>query len=405
MPVPLGVASEGKGKAGGAQDDHSQDDSEQLHRSSTSTADSGLQLEPCKGQIALSHETIVRRAKTLFGTNTIEIKSKDDTLTLCAYTATEDVAWFSELFNAVEKLKKAHRDVTAGSERNFPELTWRSKEPSCVALDVDVCDPTTVEDKERDFRTSGAKLPPSSGQAVSFGGTYAVLCRVKNGLSTVHSVQIGPHHHIPLRLENSDLDLGVQLSAVRLCGDCLVVSGSHGFVGSGRIPSLDALAGGSAMGGGGDSGGATSSASSSSSSSSASPSQRIYVRRMVNCFHGEDAHVTCLAIPRVQVTSKTKTKVRPKGRSQSQVQIPSPSHSRQNRSQSQGLNPSQSRGNSNSSGSTSSPNILASGDEIGGVCVWRREEGGRGVLHYPTYDGQQSKNKHRGGYSWQCVHR
>ena len=313
VPSPLSVqASEGMGE-GDAQDDRSHHSEQTVHRRS-STTDSGLQLEPCKGQITLTHETIVRRAKTLFGTNTIEIKSKDDTLTICAYAAAEDTAWFSELYNAVEKLKKAHRDATSGSERNFPELTWRSTDPSCVALDVDICDPTTVEDKEREFRANGAKLPSSTGQGVSFGGTYAVLCRVKNGLSTMHSVQIGSHHHIPLRLENSDLDLGVQLSAVRLCGDCLVVSGSHGFVGSGRIPSLEALAGGPAVGDGGDGEGTSTSAS---SSGSASPSQRIYVRRMVNCFHGEDAHVTCLTIPRVQVTSKTKAKVKSKGRSPS----------------------------------------------------------------------------------------
>jgi hypothetical protein len=224
-----------------------------------------VELEACKGQIALTHETVIRRSKTIFGNSTIEIKSKEDTLTICAYAAPEDVAWFSELFNAVEKLKKVHRDLTAGSERNFPELTWRSPEPSCVALDVDVFDPTTVEDKEREFRAASAKHHPSSSssssggsgrranQSTPFGGTYAVLCRIKNGLSTVHSVQIGPNHHIPIRPENSDLDVGVQLSAVRLCGDCLIVSGSHGFVGSGRIPLLDApgLAGGEGGGGGG----------------------------------------------------------------------------------------------------------------------------------------------------------
>lgn len=332
-----------------------------------------VELEPCKGQMPLSHLTTLRRAKTLFGHSTIEIKSNKDVLTVCAASAAEDVVWFNEISSAVEKLKKAHNDLTAGSERRFPELTWRSPEPSCVAVDVDVVDQCTAEDKEREFRAAGslAMANNTSGSSCSSGVcggkksslSYAVLCCVKTSLSTFHSVQLGPHHHVSLRLENSDLDAGVQLSAVRLCGDCLVVSGSQGFVGSGRIPSLAEA--GEESGGGG-----MSSTTSSASGSSVPPQpQRIYVRRMVNCFHGEDAKVTCLAVPRPSV-GEGKTKGGGRGRQ-----------------------------------ANSMANILASGDEIGGVCVWRREEGSRGVLHYPTYDGQQSKERHRAGHSWQCVHR
>ena len=326
-----------------------------------------VDLEPCKGYITLTHDTVIRRSKTLFGTSTIEIKSKDDALTICAYTAAEDAAWFSELFNAVEKLKKAERDKAIGSERNFPEITWRSPEPTCVVLDVDVVDFTSVEDKEREFRALNAPRSNISQTSVvsPFQGTYAVLCQYKNGHSSMHSVQIGPHHHIPVRLENSDIDLGVQLSSVKLCGDCLVVSGSHGFVGSGRIPPLELPR-------------VMTESNSGNSNSADGPAQRIYVRRMVNSFHGDDAHVTCLAVP--SLDSKT-TQSRQSSLGQQRRDVSS-------RSQQSGA-----------------VGILASGDEIGGVCVWRREEGGRGVLHYPTYDGQISKNKHRAGYSWQCVHR
>jgi hypothetical protein len=337
-------------------------------------ASMAVELEPCKGQFSLTHETVIRRSKTLFGNNTIELKSQNDMLTICAYTSAEDEAWFSELFNAVVKLKKAHRDKLEGSERNFPELTWRSPEPACVALGVDVFDPAAIDEHERVFRARGAKQARGEmpGDTTPFSGTYAVLCRIKNGPSTIHSVQIGPNHHIPIRLENSDLDAGVQLSTVRLCGDCLIVSGSHGFVGSGRIPSLQAPAHSEVAG----SASRSASGDDKSSNAAANPSQRIYVRRMVNCFHGEDAHVTSLAIPRVLVVPRSKSTSKPQS---------SPG------------------GCANQKSTTA--NILASGDEIGGVCVWRREEGGRGVLHYPTYDGQQSKNKHRAGYSWQCVHR
>jgi len=377
--VPHAAVTQGRSEsrdgvtsANATADDENDDSSSHMQGAATTAAE----LEPPKGQFTLTHETVIKRSKTLFGNSTIELKSTDDVLTICAYSSAEDTAWYSELFNAIEKLKKAHREKLDGSERNFPELTWRSPEPSCVAVNVDVFDPTIVEDQERSFRSNSAQetgdAKDSSGTA--FGGTYAVLCRIKNGLSTVHSVQIGPNRHVPLRLENSDLDMGVQLTTVRLCGDCLIVSGSHGFVGSGRIPPSNGPAEGAAYL---DNISPSRGVGDSSSNTSTNPVQRIYVRRMVNCFHGEDAHVTSLAVPRILVISKSNSKSK------------------------HYMSPVKGGGSPQSFAA----NILASGDEIGGVCVWRREEGGRGVVHYPTYDGQQSKNKHRAGYSWQCVHR
>jgi hypothetical protein len=60
--------------------------------------------------MVLTPNTVLKRAKTLFGSSIIEIKSEYDTLTVCAYNAAEDTAWYSELYHALERVKKIYRD-------------------------------------------------------------------------------------------------------------------------------------------------------------------------------------------------------------------------------------------------------------------------------------------------------
>jgi hypothetical protein len=78
-------------------------------RSSTTVPFGPTDLTP-KGRMMLTPMTIIRRGKTLFGSSIIEIKSEYDTLTLCAYSAVDDSAWYSELFHALERVKQTTRD-------------------------------------------------------------------------------------------------------------------------------------------------------------------------------------------------------------------------------------------------------------------------------------------------------
>jgi hypothetical protein len=212
---------------------------------------------------------------------------------------------------------------------------------------------------------------------------YVVLCRVNTGLSSLHSVQIGSYDHIPLRLENNDLDIGVKLLSVKLCGDCLIVSGSNGFVGSGRISQFNYSDGGGGGGGGHPVGGGTASSSASLSGPSFE-TKRIYIRRFLNNFHGEDSVIQCLATPRYHIHTDNTTATGPFNYVETSV------------------------------------SILASGDDIGGLCIWRRDKGATG----PTYSvpnktggggvsatggagggggaGQHSTVRY--GYTWTCIH-
>jgi hypothetical protein len=276
------------------------------------------------------------------------------------------------------------------AEQPFPEIVWRQQDPLCVAIDADVIDTSSCDDYYR-YRTSMISPPltitpemyrskntstPQTNLSIHSSDSsplitmesnldYVVLCRVNTGLSSLHSVQIGSYEHVPLRLENNDLDIGVKLLSVKLCGDCLIVSGSNGFVGSGRIsqfcsefhhhPSTPT----------------------SNTTSSTLDTKRIYIRRFLNNFHGEDSVIQCLATPRYHLHPE-----------------------------------------SNSTGPfnyvETSVSILASGDDIGGLCVWRRDKGATG----PTYSlpnkasGQQQQSigapttttTVRYGYTWTCIH-
>mmetsp|Transcript_364 Transcript_364/g.664 ORF Transcript_364/g.664 Transcript_364/m.664 type:complete len:1589 (-) Transcript_364:162-4928(-) len=307
--------------------------------------------DPPKGSMVLTHNTTLRRSKTLFGSNTIEIKSELDSLTICAYNAVEDTAWYSELYHAIERVKKFHREACS-NERPFPEVIWRQSDPSCVAVDADVIDATSSEEYF-DFRYSNPDPQSKRSQisTIDEGGRgvddttapplqYAVLCRVHTGLSSLHSVQIGQTEHAPIRLENNDLDLGVKLMAIKVCGNCLVVSGSNGFVGAGKIPQLSDLS------------------PNSSSTTPAMEPRRIYVRRLVNSYHSDDTIVGILVTPR-----------------------------------SHGIS-------SGSDLNDISSTLLASADDMGGVCVWRRDGLQTAGSGYST----PAKSTGRTSDSWSCLH-
>jgi chitinase len=69
-----------------------------------------------KGGITLTPNTIIKRSKTLFGSSIIEIKSEYDSITLCAYNSGDDSAWFSELYHALERVKKVYRDENSNGQ-------------------------------------------------------------------------------------------------------------------------------------------------------------------------------------------------------------------------------------------------------------------------------------------------
>jgi hypothetical protein len=359
-----------------------------------------------KGGITLTPNTVIKRSKTLFGSSIIEIKSEYDSITLCAYNSVDDSAWFSELYHALERVKKVYRDENSNGlsspclslsllirsfspEQPFPEIVWRQQDPLCVAIDADVIDTSSCDDYYR-YRTSMISPPltitpemyrkntPQPNLSIHSTDSsplivmennldYVVLCRVNTGLSSLHSVQIGSSEHVPLRLENNDLDIGVKLLSVKLCGDCLIVSGSNGFVGSGRISQF------------------CSETHRHPSTPAASPTsldtKRIYIRRFLNNFHGDDSVIQCLATPRYHLHTENSNAGQPFNYVETSV------------------------------------SILASGDDLGGLCVWRRDKGATG----PTYSlpnkssgvGQQQQSAAaatattttvRYGYTWTCIH-
>ena len=188
--------------------------------------------DPPKGGMILTPNTVLKKAKTLFGSNIIEIKSEYDTLTICAYTSVEDTAWYSELYHALERVKKTHRDECSNgmlaallflcclycrclmvetkyfsTDMPFPEVVWRQQDPSCVAVSSDIIDMSSFE--ESYYRCD--ELSTARAADVSKRGSpsmlYAVLCRVHTGLSSLHSVQIGPFEHSSIRLEVLSLSL------------------------------------------------------------------------------------------------------------------------------------------------------------------------------------------------------
>lgn len=257
-------------------------------------------------------------------------------------------------------------DLIWDIERPFPEIVWRQQDPLCVAIDADVIDTSSCEDYYR-YRTSMISPPltitpemyrKNLGQTnLSIHSTdsptlfvennlnYVVLCRVNTGLSSLHSVQIGSYEHVPLRLENNDLDIGVKLLSVKLCGDCLIVSGSNGFVGSGRISQFT-----------GDS---------TTSTPQQTEAKRIYIRRFLNNFHGDDSVIQCLATPRYHIHDENATG--PFNYVETSV------------------------------------SILASGDDIGGLCIWRRDKGATGpTFSIPSKAGGQTTVRY--GYTWTCIH-
>jgi hypothetical protein len=75
-----------------------------------------------KGGISLTPNTIIKRSKTLFGSSIIEIKSEYDSITLCAYNSADDSAWFSELYHALERVKKIYRDENSNGNSWNPNL-------------------------------------------------------------------------------------------------------------------------------------------------------------------------------------------------------------------------------------------------------------------------------------------
>ena len=179
----------------------------------------------------LTPNTVLKKAKTLFGTNIIEIKSEYDTLTICAYTSVEDTAWYSELYHALERVKKTHRDECSNGkfvlwlllllcledcgvkmwlflsvDMPFPEVVWRQQDPSCVAISSDIIDLSSFDESYHrcdDLSTAAAGRRVTKEPTASSGLQYAVLCRVHTGLSSLHSVQIGPFEHLSIRLEVS----------------------------------------------------------------------------------------------------------------------------------------------------------------------------------------------------------
>lgn len=93
-------------------------------------------------------------------------------------------------------------------ERPFPEVVWRQQDPSCVAVSSDVIDPTSFEESFQSYEAARSGVRRHSGRepSQSMDGMprslqYAVLCRVHTGLSSLHSVQIGPTEHAAIRLE------------------------------------------------------------------------------------------------------------------------------------------------------------------------------------------------------------
>lgn len=73
-----------------------------------------------KGGITLTPNTIIKRSKTLFGSSIIDIKSEYDAITLCAYNSADDSAWFSELYHALERVKKVYRDENSNGHAFLP---------------------------------------------------------------------------------------------------------------------------------------------------------------------------------------------------------------------------------------------------------------------------------------------
>jgi hypothetical protein len=88
---------------------------------STSTPHSPLPEVNPKGGISLTPNTVIKRSKTLFGSSIIEIKSEYDSITLCAYNSVDDSAWFSELYHALERVKKIYRDENSNGTRHLPD--------------------------------------------------------------------------------------------------------------------------------------------------------------------------------------------------------------------------------------------------------------------------------------------
>ena len=121
---------------------------------------------------------------------------------------------------------------------------------------------------------------------------------------------------------------------VKLCGDCIVLSGTNGFIGTGRIPHL-ADAGAQVE----------------------SQSRRIYVRRLLHSFHGDDAIVNVLATPRpADVSEDTFGDI--------------------------------------------AKSLLASADDLGSLCIWHRDCANPGSTDIPT----SSPTSSRSGYNWTCIH-
>lgn len=124
----------------------------------------------------------------------------------------------------------------------------------------------------------------------------------------------------------------MKLLIVKLCGDCLILSGTNGFIGSGKIPHLSEMASGSQL-----------------------ESRRVYVRRMPNSFHSDDAVVNVLATPNPVALSESDEDI--------------------------------------------ANTVLSSGDDLGCLCVWRRDRPSPGTAQSPA-----SSSVARNGYSWSCVH-
>ena len=120
---------------------------------------------------------------------------------------------------------------------------------------------------------------------------------------------------------------------MKLCGDCIVLSGTNGFIGAGRIPHLP------------DSG-----------TGAPSESRRIYVRRLLNSFHGDDAVVRILATPRPV--------------------------------------------DGNADNHDIAKSVLASADDLGSVCIWHRDHSAPGSSYNPS----NSATSARTGYSWTLIH-
>ncbi len=86
---------------------------------------------------------------------------------------------------------------------SFPEIIWCQPDPACVAVAADVLDMSKERDAAMDLPNANRFITSSgreSSGSLSFI-QYAILCRVNTGLSSLHSVQIGPDEHAPIRLE------------------------------------------------------------------------------------------------------------------------------------------------------------------------------------------------------------